>query len=78
MAIKSGDKYLCSYCNREYDDPFKADECRNKHDLLYVQISREDLSRLIQFLYTKNEKLLTPTLVESLEKHRRRIAFGKE
>jgi len=68
MAIKSGGKYLCSYCYKPYTDPTKADSCRDNHDLIYVQISREDLARLMQFILTKDEEVLTESLVRSLKK----------
>lgn len=71
MAIKRGDKYYCSYCGLEYTDPVKADTCREKHDLIYVALSRSDLNRLIQFINLGNPELLTPTMIRSLNKYLR-------
>lgn len=72
MAIavmqKDGTKrYMCSYCKKVYVDPFKADDCRDKHDLVYIQMARSDVGRLVQFIYTGDEKLLTRTMIESLK-----------
>ena len=73
MAIKVPQKngkfkYKCSFCNKVYDDPERADWCRDtNHDLVYVQILREDVNRLIEFIYLKNDKLITETMVKSLK-----------
>lgn len=64
-------KYKCSYCNKVFDQYQEADSCRDAHGLIYVQLSKQDLNRLIMFLTTKDESLLTKTLVDSLYKYRR-------
>lgn len=63
-------KYICSYCLKQYDQWQEADNCRDAHDLLYVQISKQDLNRLIMFLTLKDDSLLTKTLVSSLYKYK--------
>ena len=63
-------KYLCSHCLKEFDQWQEADECRDKHNLLYVQISKEDLNRLVMFLNLKDDSLLTKSLIDSLYKYR--------
>jgi hypothetical protein len=72
MAIKDRvtGKYKCSYCNTEYLTPSEADACRDGHDLLYVQISKQDLNRLIMFIHLKDDTLLSKTLISSLFKYR--------
>jgi hypothetical protein len=70
MAHKVGEKlYACSYCQEQYSDPVRADSCRDSHELIYIGLSRNDLSRLIQFLYLKNDDLLTDSLVRNLNKY---------
>lgn len=69
MAIKTKqNKYKCSYCEREYVDPTKADLCRDGHDLVYVQMSRGDVNRLLQFIFTRDDSVLSSTAVRSLQK----------
>lgn len=63
-------KYICSYCLKQYDQWQEADACRDTHDLLYVQISKQDLNRLIMFLTLKDDSLLTKTLISSLYKYK--------
>lgn len=72
MAIRNRitSKYKCSYCNAEFDQWQDADACRDSHDLIYVQISKQDLNRLIMFLNLKDESLLTKTLIKSLYKYK--------
>jgi hypothetical protein len=68
-------RYKCSYCSKDFLTPAEADACRDEHDLLYVQISKQDLNRLIMFLQLKDDSLLTKTLLHSLYKYR---AIGSE
>lgn len=68
---KANGKYVCSYCGKEFSQYQEADACRDNHDLVYVQISRSDLNRLIMFLQLKNEELLTESLVKTLYKYKR-------
>lgn len=72
MAIKkSNGKYACSYCHKEYALPTQADICRDGHDLVYVQLSREDVVRLLQFIATGEYKLLRPSLIRDLRRYAR-------
>lgn len=59
-------KYKCSFCNKVYDTPDLADSCRDSHDLVYLQILRSDIDRILKFLYLKDESLITETLIQSL------------
>jgi len=63
-------KYICSYCLKQYDQWQDADACRDGHDLIYVQISKYDLNRLLMFIQLKEDSLLTKTLIHSLYKYR--------
>lgn len=69
MAIKIKDSYLCGYCNKKYKTQPEADGCKESHKLIYVPISREDLNRLVNFIYLKEDKLLTNSLVETIVKY---------
>ena len=69
LAIKYGGKWHCGHCGKPYDDPYKADSCRESHDLIYVPLSKTDLNRLINFIYTKDEQLLTESLMKTLNKY---------
>lgn len=66
MAIKAKDKWACSYCGKQFKRSMDADLCRDNHDLVYVMLSKNDLNRLVQFIFLRDEELLTPTLVKSL------------
>jgi hypothetical protein len=70
VAVKVGTKlYKCGYCGIEYSDPARADSCNKKHELIYVPISKGDLNRLINFLFSKDEALISKTLIETLMKY---------
>lgn len=64
--------YACSYCNKKFDRHQEADACRDSHNLIYVQMSRADLDKLLMFIRLKEDGLITETLWRSLTKIRRR------
>ena len=67
MAVKLENKgYKCDWCNKVYPDPSKADSCRGKHDIVYVPMLKSDVNRLLQFMTTKDEELITETMYKSL------------
>lgn len=68
MAIKNAEgKWICSYCRKEYSTPALADTCRDEHDIIYVPLGREDLNRLINFLFIQDPKLMRETIVRALQ-----------
>ena len=72
MAIKvvqpdGSVKWKCSYCSKVYPQSSQADDCREKnHDLVYVQMSRADVDRLLKYIYMPQEELITETMIRSL------------
>lgn len=72
MAKKlSNNRYECSYCGNNFETVLKADSCEKSHELVYVPLKKSELMKLIQFLYTREEKLLSSNLVETLTKYAR-------
>ena len=67
--IKDGKFWKCIYCEAEYPEEDMAQKCVASHFLILVPIGKEDLNRLIQFLFTGEEDLLTPSLVGTLQKY---------
>lgn len=60
-------KYKCNFCNKVFDKPDYADAHRDEeHDLIYLQILRSDVDRILKFLYMKEDSLVTETMVNSL------------
>jgi hypothetical protein len=79
MAIKTTlGAYRCSYCGLEYDDPFRADECRDKHDLVYLQLSVSDFNKLMHFIYSQNEEHLSKSLMDNLRKTQKVLALRNQ
>lgn len=64
--------YKCLYCSREYPKEEDAGKCVDTHELVLVPIARNDLGRLNQFLYLKEDKLLTESLVRTIQKYSRK------
>jgi hypothetical protein len=69
MAIKTSKGYKCGYCNKIYITSPEADRCKDSHQLIYIALSVDDLNRLVNFIYLKEEKLLSESLVETLQKY---------
>lgn len=69
MAIKTEDgKYKCSYCGKIHDELTLANKCKTSHDLIYVQLTMEDIKSIIAFMYTKDETVLTTRAVQQFMK----------
>lgn len=69
MAIKTSKGYKCGYCGKLFITSPEADKCKDSHQLVYVALSKDDLNKLVNFIYLKEEKLLTDTLVTNLQKY---------
>lgn len=69
MAIKTTKGYLCGYCGKIYVTSPEADRCKDSHELVYIALSKDDLNRLLNFIYLGEPKLLTDTLVQTLQKY---------
>jgi hypothetical protein len=68
MAYKTKTGFSCSYCGKNYTTDILADSCRDRHELVYVQLSRTDLNRLINFIMLKDDSLITETLMKTLKR----------
>lgn len=69
MANKIKDGYECGYCHKFYTSPVEADACKEAHKLIYVALSKEDLQRLLQFIYSKEDDVLGETIVDRLQSY---------
>lgn len=68
IKLKSG-KYKCGYCTKEYAKLDEAETCKESHNLIYLSLSKDDLHRLIQFIYSKDDRLLGDNLVDRLQSY---------
>jgi hypothetical protein len=72
MSIKTKNGYACGYCKKEFTSNTaisEAENCKESHSLIYVQLSKEDLQRLIMFIYSKNDEVLGDDIVERLQSY---------
>lgn len=70
MAIKTKTGYACGYCKKEYKGQTAisdANNCKESHNLIYIQLSKEDLHRLLMFIFSKDDSVLSETIVERLQ-----------
>ena len=66
--------FLCLYCEKERLKKKDAEQCVKDHELILVPIARNDLGRLQQFFYLKEEKLLSKSLINTVSKYAREAA----
>jgi hypothetical protein len=69
VKILSETKYVCEICLRIYPTVDQAKLCQQGHDIIYLPIQREDLKRLIAFIHLGEGKLLTQSLISTLERY---------
>lgn len=69
MAVKLRGQWLCGYCGKPYASASKADECRDTHELIYIPLTKTDLNRLLMFIHSKNEDVLTKSLLDTLQRY---------
>lgn len=61
--------YVCSICKQEYKNKMFADACEKNHNTIYIELTREELFKLLQFLYTNDRSLITPEFIKKLSKY---------
>jgi hypothetical protein len=69
MAEKIADGlWKCTYCEREFNNSAKADACFEDHNLILLPIAKEDIKRLITFIYVGDPEILPQRLIKTLMK----------
>lgn len=71
VKLKNGN-YACGYCGKQFNGKTAqsdADTHKEEHDLIYLQISKEDLQKLVLFIFSKDERLLGEDLVNRLQSY---------
>jgi hypothetical protein len=69
MVKKVEGGYKCAICGMLHDRDTLAVACEKSHEIIYIPINRQDLFKLIQFIYTKDSDLLSESLVQTLQKY---------
>lgn len=72
MAIRTREGYKCNFCEKIYKNPTQADNCRDSHDIVYVPMTRTELNRLINGLYSEDISIIPDTLFITLRKIQRK------
>ena len=75
FIISKRGKWGCIYCNKFYDTQDKALECVDTHKLILVPIAKEDLNRLLTFIYIKDSKLLSSDLIRIIQRYNNESAI---
>jgi hypothetical protein len=78
LVIRTKNGYRCGYCRKEYKERKEAVKCEEKHDLALVPIAKEDLNRLLLFIFRKDERLLSQNLIRILQKYNSRASLRRK
>lgn len=70
QKLKDG-TFACSVCGKIYSSPAHADSCRDSHEMLYIPISKTELNRLINAIYSGDSSIIPFPLLERLKKYAR-------
>lgn len=73
MVTKIEEGWKCSICGDIYSTDILAVSCEQSHEYVYVPIKQSDLFRLMQFIITKDDALLTESLMKTLTKYSRKV-----
>ncbi len=66
--------FFCFDCEKERLKEEDAERCIKENELVLVPIARNDLGRLQQFFYLKEDKLLTEPLINIIKRYARSAA----
>lgn len=61
--------FTCKYCGKEFSLETSAERCYYSHNIIYVPISKNDLGRLLNFIYSMDTSFLSETLVSNLSRY---------
>jgi hypothetical protein len=69
MQLTDTGTYKCMYCGVEHPNPLMAAACEKTHNVLYMPVHKEDLVKLVQFIYTGEAKLIPERLYKTIMKY---------
>lgn len=71
-------RWHCKYCDDDFPNELGAQGCENNHEIIYIPFYKEDLQRLLQFMFTKDDNLLTERLVKLLQHYTTHMKGSQE
>lgn len=70
MPKQIGQSFFCIECNTRYATERAAISCEENHNTIYVKFTREQLFKLIQFMYTGDMDLIRGDVQDTLMKYK--------
>ena len=72
MAKKLADgKFACTVCGTIHSAAAHADGCRDSHQLVYIPMSKTELNRLLNAIYSDDASIVPSHLITTLQKYAR-------
>jgi hypothetical protein len=62
--------FKCTICGDIFITENLAASCEDAHNFVLVKFSKFDLFNLVQYIYTGDDDLLTPSLMKTLLKYK--------
>lgn len=70
-------KWKCLYCEKLYEEEENAYNCSRKHEIVLVPLAKEDLHRLLQFIYFKQDAVLNETIFRILKQYNKTASIRR-
>ena len=69
MPKETNDGWVCNSCGSVYQEEKWALYCEESHETVYVKFKKIDLFKLMQFIITKDDKLISSELMKTIQKY---------
>lgn len=77
MIIKKKSGFQCSYCRSTYKEEGLAEACWDGHGIIYLPIAKDDLNKLLNFIYVGNRTVLSENLLEVIGRYNAHAAIRR-
>jgi hypothetical protein len=64
-------QFQCKVCKEIYETENRARDCEKAHDTVYIPFSREELFRLVQYIYSGDQSVIPESLTKKLIQYKR-------
>jgi len=57
MPIQTKKGWKCYYCEKEYPDVYKAEDCIESHQIIYVPLAKTDVNNLLMHIFNPESRV---------------------
>lgn len=60
--------HICTICEKKYTERSEAEKCENSHEIVYLELTRDEVRRLRVILEMSDSDLITRDLYKKIAK----------